>query len=407
MNRTLLILCGGAEAVPGIQLAKKMGLFVVVSDNNPTAVAVKFADDFIHVDTQKIDETLHAIEHYNNNIRAINAVLSFSMQASVAVAHIAELLTLPGISVASAELVADKLATNQCLAKAQLRLPWYSRVNDSKQLEEIVAAQGLPLILRAAKQSNACRVLRLTKGVDLEWAFKHCMRHSLNGNVVVEKFIAGQQVSAESLLVDGDVYTPCYCDRNYEYLTHFSPYIIENGGNLPSFLPDNVQDKISTQIKTAAASLGIMNGVIKGDFVVNQLEPYLVGITTGLNGGYFGTHQIPLSTGVNAGKLVIQQALGDPIDLKALRAKFMRAVSQRYLFAEPGRITEISGVNLARDLLCVEAVIIKAKVGDIVDTPIDADSWAAMVIAVGDNRDQANKHAFNALNHITIITEPL
>jgi len=407
MNKTLLILGGNAESIPGIHMAKKMGLHVVVCDKNPVAAGVKFADDHLGNDVLQTDEVLQTIEQYHNKVRPINGVLSFSPYASLTVARIAECLTLPGISRASAELIADKLAMKTRLRKDKLRLPWYSAVDDASQLQDIVQSKGFPLLLRPAKQKKAGGVVYISKGVDLAWAFNYTKSHALDDAVLVERFITGQQVSAESLILDGDVFTPGFCDRNYEYLKRFSPYVIENGGNLPSLLPDDVQDKINQQIKKAAHSLGISNGVIKGEFVVHQLKPYILGVTAGLNGGYIGTHLIPISTGVNVVQLVIQQALGETFELKELKPRFTRGVSQRYLFAEPGRIVEISGVDLARDLLCIEEVIVKAKVGDVVNSPVDSNSWVVMVIAVGDNRDQANKHVFDALNHITIKTEPL
>jgi len=405
MSKTLLILGGNSESIPGIHCAKKMGLYVVVCDKNPMAVGVKFADDYIENDIPRMEEGLNTLEQYHKNIRAIDGVLSFSQNAALAAARVAQRLALPGISVASAELIADKRAMKTCFSENKLRLPWYSSVDNVGALQDIVQSKGFPLLLRPAHQEDIGGILYLTKGIDLEWAFNYSISHSLNSHVIVEKFITGQQVSAESLIIDGDVYTPGVCDRNFEYLKRFSPYVIENGGNFPSLLPDDVQHKINHQMKKAAAGLGVTNGVLKGDFVVHQFKPYILGVTAGLNGDYFGTHQISISTGIDTLQVAILQALGEAIDLKTLAPKFTRAVSQRYLFAEPGRITEISGVDLARDLLCVEDVIVKAKVGDIIDAPVDANGWAGMVIAVGDNRDQANKHALDAFNHITLKTK--
>ena len=58
--RTLWIVGGGTEAVPGIQRAKEMGLHVVVRDGDPEAPGFALADDDIVVSTYDVDVTVKA-----------------------------------------------------------------------------------------------------------------------------------------------------------------------------------------------------------------------------------------------------------------------------------------------------------------------------------------------------------
>ena len=51
LGNTLLIISGGIEAVAGIQRAKKMGLYVVVSDGNSNAPGFEHADATVIVST--------------------------------------------------------------------------------------------------------------------------------------------------------------------------------------------------------------------------------------------------------------------------------------------------------------------------------------------------------------------
>ena len=41
MTKTIWIVGAGVEAIPGIKLAKKLGLNVIVSDGNPNAPGLK------------------------------------------------------------------------------------------------------------------------------------------------------------------------------------------------------------------------------------------------------------------------------------------------------------------------------------------------------------------------------
>ena len=63
MHKTLLIISGGLEAIPGIIHAKKMGFHVVVSDGNPHAPGFEFADDYIVESTYDIEATANAVEN--------------------------------------------------------------------------------------------------------------------------------------------------------------------------------------------------------------------------------------------------------------------------------------------------------------------------------------------------------
>ena len=53
-QRSILFVGGGIETVPGIEIAKSMGLFVVVSDMSPDAPCVEIADHFLLADTYDI-----------------------------------------------------------------------------------------------------------------------------------------------------------------------------------------------------------------------------------------------------------------------------------------------------------------------------------------------------------------
>ena len=77
------------------------------------------------------------------------------------------------------------------------------------------------------------------------------------------------------------------------------PIFIENGGDLPSHLPPEIQAKVKALVARAAMALGIVNGTVKGDIVVHNGEPYVIELAARLSGGFFCTREIPLNTGVD------------------------------------------------------------------------------------------------------------
>ena len=122
-GRTLWIVSGGAEAVPGIRRARAMGLHVVVSDMNPAAPGFKEADEAIIADTYGVDDTVAAAVAYHNTKRPIDGVMCMAADVPLTVASVAAALSLPGIPVAAAQLAADKLAMKQAFARASVPIP--------------------------------------------------------------------------------------------------------------------------------------------------------------------------------------------------------------------------------------------------------------------------------------------
>ena len=121
---------------------------------------------------------------------------------------------------------------------------------------------------------------------------------SYAGEVQLEEYIEGDQISTESILWEGKAYTPGFVDRNYEMLSRFYPHFIENGGVHPSTIKGKTND-IYDLVEKAALSLGIVNGVAKGDVVISRDgKPMIIEMAARLSGD-FSESLIPLGCGVN------------------------------------------------------------------------------------------------------------
>jgi biotin carboxylase len=407
MSKTLWIVSGGIEAISGIRLAKEMGLHVVVSDRNPKAPGFAFADDRVLADTYDINATVEAARKYSRAVRPVDGVMCIASDVPLTVASTAAALGLPGIPVASALLAADKLEMKRKFEQDGVPIPWFSPVESGAHLREIVRRRGFPLVLKPVDSRGARGVLLLRAGTDLDWAYGLSHHHSPTGRVMVEEFLPGPQVSTESIVLDGIAYTPGFADRNYEYLDRYAPHIIENGGDLPSRLPESTQEEIRSLVQKAARSMGIGNGVVKGDMVVSDGKAYVIELAARLSGGYFCTHEIPLNTGVDFVGQAIRLALGERLDPLALTPRFQKGVAQRYLFPEPGRVVRITGEeDVARRPGIVHCEI-RVAVGDVIGPMDSHPARPGVVIATGDTREVAINRAVAAVKDICIETEAI
>jgi biotin carboxylase len=381
--QTILIISGGLEAVSGIRLAKKAGLFVVVSDGDPDAPGFQVADGRLLASTYDVQRTVEAALDYNRNQRHIDGVLSVAADVPQTVAAVARALSLPGISEGSAFLAADKLAMKRQFKKDGVAIPWFSPVESLEHLRLLVAEQAYPLVLKPVDSRGARGVLRLTGDVPLDWAYSTSRSESPSGRVMLEEFLPGPQVSTESVVLSGKVHTVGFADRNYELLETYAPFIIENGGQMPSRLPRAARERTQRLLEQAASSLGISEGVIKGDVVVTGGHPAVIELAARLSGGYFCTHQIPLSTGVDLVGAAFDLALGNPVNPGRLTPRFSRSVAQRFFFPRSGVVSRVSIPDRFEGDQRIEMLEIYRKPGDHIGPVVSHPSRAGVVITAG------------------------
>ena len=403
-GKTLLIVSGGIEAADAARRAKEMGHTVVVSDIDPQAPGFAFADSCLIADVYGPAETAAAAERYSRKIRKIDGVLCVAADAPVTVATVAQRLRLPGLPIHVAELACDKLAMKKCFRSAGVNIPWFAEVNTPQELQRIAVERGRDLVIKPVDSRGSRGVQRVAQVEDLAKAFLLARSHSPSERVMVEQYLSGPQVSTESIVTAGRCFTPGFSDRNYEFLDRYAPFFIENGGDLPSQLPPETQDKVRALVARAAAALGVTDGSVKGDIVVHDGEPYVIELAARLSGGFFCTREIPLNTGVDFVGAAIRIALGESVPEADLTPSQFTPVVQRYAFPTPGKVVEISGAEEARALPGIADVVITAKPGDIIPPAGDKRPSAAMVLATGTSRAAALAAANHALAAIRIKT---
>jgi biotin carboxylase len=402
--KTVLIVSGGIEAADAARRAKELGYYVVVSDRDPEAPGFAFADSCLIADVYSPTETAAAAERYHRKIRKIDGVICVAADAPVTAATVCQRLGIKGLPLHAAETACDKLAMKRRFSEAGVPVPWFAAVETPQALQRIAIERGNNLVIKPVDSRGSRGVQRIAHVADLTKAFMLAREHSPTDRVMVEEYLEGPQVSTESIVVDGKCFTPGFSDRNYEYLDRYAPFFIENGGDLPSQLSDEVQFKVRDVVAKAAKALGILDGTVKGDIVVHDGQPYVIELAARLSGGFFCTREIPLNTGVDFLGAALRLAVGDEISQDELEPKHQIPVIQRYAFPKPGKIVRISGAEDARKIPGIADVIVTAKPGDIIPPAGDKRPSAAMVLATGTSRTTALQAANDALACLKIET---
>ncbi len=404
MTKTIMIVCGGIEATHGIARAKDMGLKVVVSDGNPQAPGFRLADGAIVSSTYDAEGTANAALYYTRHAGPIDGVICCGADVPHTVSAVAAKLGLRGLAPETARAAMDKLLMKEKFRAAGVPIPWFDAVPNAAWLSAHVARKGCDFVVKPVDSRGGRGVQRLNSGVDPVLAYERAEAQSPTRRVMIEAFLDGPQISTESIMLDGICHTPGFSDRNYEYLDRYQPFFIENGGDLPSFLPQDQQDDVRRVVGDAAAALGIDNHNVKGDMVVHQGRAHVIELAARLSGGYFCTREIPLNTGVDFVGCVIRLALGERVTAEDVTPRFIRPVIQRYVFPEAGKVAAISGVEEARALPGIEEIVVSARAGDDIPRATSSAARAAMILATGDTLAAARASAARAASLIRVET---
>ena len=188
----------------------------------------------------------------------------------------------------------------------------FARIASLEDLKAFIAKAGFPIVIKPVDNSGARGVQRLTAGMDIGAAFDYSRGFAYGGEVIAEKFIPGLQISTEGLFHDGRFYCTGFADRNYTRLDDAVPFMVEDGGDIPTVLNQAQKKLVEAEFEKAARALGIDWGPAKGDMIFgDDGKPYVIEIAARLSGGNFCYDKVPWSTGVDIVDILVDMAVGN------------------------------------------------------------------------------------------------
>ena len=397
-----MIIGGGTEHIIAQEVAHSIGLQTFVTDGNPDAPGLKTADHFAVVSTNDYEDTLSAALNYEENGNSISGVMTVASDVPFSVAYVADGLGLPGLSVNSARKVSDKVLMKETLRSAAVPIPLFEEINNHNDAKKFAKDAGFTFVVKTLDSRGARGVQRISHLRNISRAFETAKKHSPSGRVMVEEYLDGPQLSVEGAMVEGMAHLPAIFDRNYEYLERFSPFIIENGGEMPSCYSKEIKSKSELVMTQAGQALGIHDGVVKGDFVINNGEVKVIEIAGRLSGGFFGTVATPYSTGVNLVENVMRLAIGEQVTKEAWMPTVNRYACIRFVFLPPGTVEDISGLDKVKhDQSCLYCNVF-VKPGDTIEETCSHPNRPAVVVASGEDRIDCINNGNRLIGQIVI-----
>ncbi len=403
-GKRIMILGGGTMQVPAINLARGMGLSVVVADGNPDVPGRKIADFFENIDLKDHEGMIEAALWYKSEM-GLDGVFTAGTDFSETVARVAHAAGLPGISVEAARNASDKYRMRTVLSSADIPVPNFSLIEDVSALSEcsedgVPGGLSFPLVVKPVDNMGARGIRKIDTCRDFLEAAVTAATYSRSGNVIVEEYLEGPEYSLDALVYDDEIYICGIADRHI----FFPPYFIEMGHTIPAEGDAAVIEEIVTVFKRGIHALGITEGAAKGDIKWSNGKAYVGEIAARLSGGYMSGWTYPYSSGVEVTRSALRIALGlPPEDLTPL---FERTTAERAFISIPGRIREIVGRDEPFSINGIKHVFIRVSKGDSVSFPTNNVEKCGNCIAVSDSREEAVFAAEEGSRKIIVRLEP-
>ncbi|MBQ6173903.1 MAG: ATP-grasp domain-containing protein [Clostridia bacterium] len=390
MNKTIMILGASILQLPAIEIARDLGLNVVVLDMNPNAIGFSVPGISKEIiSTIDIPAAVEAAKKHH-----IDGVMTLATDMPMrTVAAIAKTCQLIGVSEDTAIKTTDKSAMREALKMAGVPIPKYFRVTDIGELNAAVNCMVGSFMIKPSDSSGSRGILKVDDRTVVQDAYEYARSYSKNGIVVVEECMIGPEVSVETMAFEGKVQVIQVTDKT----TTGAPHFVEMGHSQPSRL--KCVESIKEVAIAANKAVGIENGPSHTEIIVTEEGPKIVELGARLGGDCITTHLVPLSTGVNMVESCIRIALGEQPDLSPT---LQCGSAIRYFKQHRGIVKSIDGVDAALQLQGIKQVSIVHGVGETITEVTDSSSRMGFVIAQGKDANEAVERCELALDTIKV-----
>lgn len=284
----------------------------------------KYNADFFYpisiVEKEKILEICRTIKP--NGICSIASDL-----ATITVNYVAEKLNLPCNRTEYSLIQTNKFEMRKALSSSGIPCPKYIRT-DKNFNKTAVEGFAFPIIVKPTDRSGSRCITKLDSLSGIEQAVSAACEASFEKKAIVEEFLDGDEYSMETITQNGVHH---YLATTKKFTTG-APHFIETGHIEPSDLDNKTIEKAKTVVFNALDALHVENSAGHTEFKVDlNGNINIIEIGSRMGGDCIGSDLVPLSTGHDFVKMVIDVAVGNKLEFS--RGK-QSSAEIKFLFTE-------------------------------------------------------------------------
>lgn len=251
--------------------------------------------------------------------RPIDGVVAVDERSTVAAAHIAKRLKLPGNEPAAARAATDKSQMRALLKDARVPSADYRIVSADDDPRNVSADVLFPCVLKPTRLSASRGVIRADNVREFSAAF-HRLSDLLNRpdvseksdgdrRIIVEEYLPGIEIAVDGLLEDGALRPLAVFDKPDPLE---GPYFEETIYVTPSRLSDADQALAIECAGAAAKAMGLRQGPVHAELRINEKGPFLIELAARSIGGLC-SRIVSFGNETTLEELILRNAMGTRI----------------------------------------------------------------------------------------------
>ena len=285
--------------------AKSLGYETHVFAWKDGSIGEQTADFFYPISIIEKDQILEKCREIN----PVGVCTIASDLAANTVTYVAQNLGLCSNTIESIEKCSNKYSMRKALEQADVCVPKYYKASSihDVDLENI----EFPIIVKPTDRSGSRGITKLFTTDGLNEAIERAKKDSFENKAIVEEYFEGNEYSAECISYKSK-HRLLAVTKKY---TTGSPNYIETAHCEPSDLSGKIIEKIKNELFKALDALEIQYGASHPEFKVDSDgNVKIIEIGARMGGDCIGSDLVPLSTGYDFVKMVIDVACGEEPD---------------------------------------------------------------------------------------------
>lgn len=293
---------------PLILKAKEMGFETHVFAWRDGAVGEKSADFFYPISIVEKEKILEQCKKIKPD--AVTTIASDL--AEITVNYLSNEMGLLANSNKCIVASTNKYEMRKTFDDAGVAVPRFCYADLETDLSTIRDAMNLPVIVKPTDRSGSRAITKLDNWDGLGQAIEGAVSESFEKKAIIEEYLEGEEYSCECISFKGVHHFLAITKK----FTTGNPHYIEIGHLQPSMLDDSVIERVKQVVFKALDALDIKNGASHSEFKVDKNgKVSIIEIGSRMGGDCIGSDLVPISTGYDFMKMVIQVAMGEKPDL--------------------------------------------------------------------------------------------
>lgn len=311
--KKLAIIGSGELQTPLILKAKNMGYETYVFSKRNNTLGEKECINFYDVDVLNINKILEICKEIK-----IDGITTIASDITTkAVVYVSEKMQLIGNNFNTLEKSTNKYKMRSAFKIAGLITPQNFLIDELSDINTINSKLNYPVIVKPVDRAGSAGVVKVNSVRNLKSSISYSMEASISKQVIVEEYIEGKEYSCECISINGNHKKLVFTEK----FTTGSPNFVETGHIQPAKF-EIEEMEIEKVIFRGLDALNIRNGASHVEFKITpNKEIVIIEIGARMGGDFIGSDLVPLSTGVDYIKLVIDIALNNQPVLPLVKLK--------------------------------------------------------------------------------------